>query len=102
MKALAEQQEGIWISVKALDGDKPIDIKALTGENQRLDVKALDDAEGSSILSIKVVVSESEYYPIKAICPDGHVFDVKAIRIENAPKEIYDVKAFEMNYSSNP
>lgn len=100
VKALGDKREGILISIKALNGEQLIDVKALTDDDKRLDVKAVEE-NNNSILGIKIVVSAGEYYPVKAICPNGHVFDIKAIRTEQTSKTaVYDIKAFEMNYSS--
>lgn len=71
---------GGWtLDVKALDGEGNIfDVKALQdgGQRQFMDVKAL---RGELQIPVKILVSDAAYAPVKAIGADGTIYDIKAL-----------------------
>ncbi|TBN06720.1 hypothetical protein EYD45_02220 [Hyunsoonleella flava] len=89
----------IW-NIKAVTPDgKNLDIKAFDAEGNMLDVKATQDSkqhslmnirafEGEAELAVKIMDTEDEHAPVKAIGADGTIYDVKAITEDNATLEI--------------
>lgn len=80
----------IW-NVKAVTSDgKNLAVKAIDAEGNTFDVKATQDSEQHSFMSIKAFVeghelpvkimdSTDEYAPIKAIGKDGTIYNIKAL-----------------------
>jgi hypothetical protein len=71
--------DGQTIDIKALDKEgNPYDVKAIqdSGQRQLMDVKAL---MGEQRLPVKILVSDAEYAPVKALGTDGTVYDIKAL-----------------------
>ncbi|WP_242158401.1 DUF7486 family protein [Aestuariivivens sediminis] len=82
----------IW-NIKAITPDgKNLDIKAIDPKGNTFDVSAVQDSKQHSFLNIKVFVEGVElpvkimqraasdtYSPIKAIGPDGTIYDIKAL-----------------------
>jgi hypothetical protein len=80
----------IWnIKAVTLKGEK-LEVKAFDIEGNKFDVKATQDAEQHSFMNIKafvngselpvkILVSEDEYTPVKAIGRDGTIYDIKAL-----------------------
>ncbi len=96
--------EIIW-NVKVMHPEgKTIDIKAIEQQGNIYDVKALQDSEQYSFLDIKafvngnelpvkLLVSEDQYAPLKAIGPDGTVFDIKAINSDGTKLDIKGISS---------
>lgn len=92
----------IW-NIKAVTTDgKNLDVKAIDAEGNIFDVKAIQDSKQHSFMNIKAFVegtelpikimdSEDEYAPIKAIGTDGTIFDIKAITEEDIKLDIKGV-----------
>lgn len=81
--------EGRTIDVKALDKEGKIyDVKAIQDADQRqlLDIKAF---VGDAKLPVKILVSDDQYAPVKAIGIGGVIYDIKAITSDG---DIFDVK----------
>ncbi|MDA7803861.1 hypothetical protein N8987_04725 [Crocinitomix sp.] len=75
----AIHSDGKFIDVKAFDQiGNMFDFKAIQDSDQRqlLDVKAF---VGEEKFPVKILVSEDVYNPIKAIGPNGAVYDIKAL-----------------------
>ena len=98
-KKEVEFKEIIW-NVKAvtLDG-KNLDIKAFDAEGNKYDVKAVQDSEQHSFMNIrafvdknelpiKILVSEDEFAPVKAIGRDGTIYDVKALTADGTKLDV--------------
>lgn len=92
----------IW-NIKAVTTDgKNLAIKAFDAEGNAFDVKAIQDSEQHSFISIKAFVekdelpikiidSTDEYAPIKAIGSDGTIYDIKALTEDNVKLDVKGV-----------
>jgi hypothetical protein len=92
----------IW-NVKAVTPDgKNLAVKAFDAEGNVFDVKATQDSEQHSFMSIKAFVdgaelpvkvldSEGEYAPVKAIGQDGTHYDIKALTEEGLKLDVKGV-----------
>lgn len=90
----------IW-NVKAIQPDgTSLDIKARDKEGKLFDIKAIQDSDqdsfmnvkafvGDKELPVKVLVSDDQFSPVKAIDRGGISYDIKAI---TADGEVLDVK----------
>ncbi|HMW39571.1 MAG TPA: hypothetical protein PKD57_09215, partial [Saprospiraceae bacterium] len=81
---------GVMMDVKAIDKDGKLQpVKALAGHERlyMMDVKA---KIGGKWLPVKVLSSNDQYSPVKAIGMDGTIYDIKAI---TAKGDKLDVKA---------
>ena len=87
-------------NIKAITADgKNLDIKAFDAEGNAFDVTATQDSEQHSFMNIKAFVdgtelpvkimqSDDEYAPIKAIGKDGTIYDVKALTADNVKLDV--------------
>ena len=86
-----KEKEIIWHVKAYRPVAKLIDIKAIDKRGRIYDVKAIQNAEQTSLLDIKALVkgkqlpikmllSDGKYHPVKAIDEDGNIFDIKAVR----------------------
>jgi uncharacterized membrane protein (UPF0182 family) len=100
-------QYPIYWNIKAYRPDaKLIAIKAIDNDGKIHDVKAIQDSDDTSVLSvkalvhgallpIKLIVKEDEaFYPVKAIDADGYLIAIKAITEDG---DIWDVKGVSMS-----
>ena len=101
IKAHNSDRKDDLIGVNAVDGDKLIDIKglkSLTSGEKGWDVVAVDSHD--PILKVVTIDSNGKQYPIRAFCPNNHVYAIKAVRVATTSKDgIYDVKAYEVTYT---
>lgn len=89
----------IW-NVKAVTADgKNLDVKAFDAEGNKFDVKATQDSKQHSFMNIKAFVdgvelpvkimhSEDEYAPIKAIGKNGTIHEIKALTAANVKLDV--------------
>ena len=92
----------IW-NIKAVTAEgKNLDVKAIDTAGNRFDVKATQDSRQHSFMNIKAFVegaelpvkimqSEDEYAPIKAIGIDGTIYDIKALTDDNVKLDVKGV-----------
>lgn len=90
----------IW-NIKAVTAEgKNLDVKAIDPEGKKFDVKATQDSKQHSFMNIKAFVdgtelpvkildSEDEFAPVKAIARDGTIYDIKAI---DEGEKLLDIK----------
>ena len=101
IKAHNSDRKGDLIGVNAVDGEKLIDIKglrSLTSGEKGWDVVAVDAHD--PILKVITIDSNGGQHPLRAFCPNHHVYAIKAVRVATTHKDgIYDVKAYEVNYT---
>lgn len=75
----AIDNNGNFMDIKAFSDDGEVmDLMALRADegNHFFDVKAIRDNEP---IAVKMVISNDFYVPIKAVTPDGIIYDVKAL-----------------------
>ena len=89
----------IW-NIKAVTPDgKNLDVKAIDAEGNKFDVKATQDSKQHSFMNIKAFVegaelpvkimqSTDEYAPIKAIGPNGTIYDIMALADGNVKLDV--------------
>lgn len=76
-----------YAPVKAIDrGGFSYDIKAITPEGEKLDVKGIE--RSGNVVSIRAIDKEGEFYNVKAISPKGMMNDIKGIKINTKEKEM--------------
>jgi hypothetical protein len=103
-KPETEMTPEIFWAVKAFRPEVQfLDVKAIDKYGRRHDVKAIQDSDDTSMLSVKAIVdgmrlpiklianSGEKFYPVKAIDAKGNLIDIKAITEKG---EILDVKGF--------
>ena len=82
-------KEVIWHIKAFMPQVKLLKIKAIDKQGKKYDVKAIQDSDQTSLLSIKafingkrlpvkMLVSDDLYHPVKAIGKDGTIYDIKA------------------------
>ncbi|MCF7569201.1 hypothetical protein L3X37_12630 [Sabulilitoribacter arenilitoris] len=72
--------------IKAFNGGDVYDIKAITPEGEKLDVKGV--ARFENIVLIKAISKKGEFYGVKAISPTGEQNDIKGIKINSKDREM--------------
>ena len=95
----------IWnINAITLDGNN-LEVIVIDEEGNQFDLKAIQDSEQYSLLNIKaivnnnelpvkVLISDEEYSPVKAISRNGILYDIKAITNKGAILDIKGISRF--------
>lgn len=72
--------------IKAFNDGDVYDIKAITPDGKKLDVKGV--ARFGNIVLIKAISKEGDFYGVKAISPTGQQNDIKGIKINSKDREM--------------
>ncbi|MDM8559352.1 hypothetical protein [Candidatus Parabeggiatoa sp. HSG14] len=101
IKAHDSDRKGNLIGVNAIDGEKLINIrglKSLTSGEKGWEVVAVDAHD--PVLKVFAMDPNGGQHPLRAFCPNHHVYAIRAVRVSTTHKDgIYDVKAYEVNYT---
>ncbi len=108
VKALEEDNNTLFMDIKALKGDQKLPIKMLLNKDAYFPVKAIDsngmiydikalsgskklDVKGVSqagnIIHLKAIGEDGEYYGVKAISTEGEMRDVKGVKFNTSERE---------------
>lgn len=105
--------EVIW-HVKAIHPEGLfLDVKALDEDGHNYDVQAIQDADQTTLMDIKVLMngkripvkilqSDGRFMPVKAITKDGQILDIKAFNLKGEKLDVKGIVIQEMSSILKP